>query len=273
MAGAVSGAGLVVLNLSANQSLTLSGSSTAQCPVVYVNSTSNACVRGSGSAVLDTPTLKVCGGCSFSAPAHCTSTGQTIPGPVPDPGASLVMPSTSGMTNRGNCSLGSGTWTVNPGYYPNGITVSGGTANFQPGVYVIGANGLTAQGGATLNGQGVTFVVLAGKVTLSGGSSANLTAMSGGALDGVLIAQPPSNTSDMTLSGGSAMVMTGTIWAPKAKATVSGSSSVAGTGPQMGDMLICDTCTLSGSGTIKIGGATPAGPTPAVSLPVAPCFD
>lgn len=267
----VSGNGLIVLSPSAQSALSLSGSSTVQCPDVRVNSTAAKAVTGSGSAVIDTPSLKTCGECSFSGSAHCTSAAATVRTPLADPGASLQLPSTAGMTDRGTLSISGGTRSVTPGYFSGGIAVSGGAnVTFKPGTYILGG-GLNVSS-SSITGQGVCFVVLGGRVNLSGGSSATLTPPTAGALAGVLIAQPPSNSGTLALSGSSGMSLSGAIWAPGAKADLSGSSKVGAAGPQFGDVVVVNTVSLSGSGSIKVGRSQQQ-PGPAVPLPTYPAFD
>jgi hypothetical protein len=232
--------------------LTLSGNAQIRCPIMYVNSSSNQAVRGSGSVVLDCHTLNVVGNASFNGGAHCTGTvNQGFPGPAMDPNAGTAVPAADTAHDLGKLTIKNVTATANPGYYSGGISTSSADVTFNPGIYVLGSD-LTVSNGS-VSGAGVCFVMLGGRVTFSGTGTASLTPPASGALAGIVIAQPASNTGALTLSGGSGISIQGTIWMPGSAATVSGSSSVAGSGPLMGDMLVCKRLTVSGSGLLIIG--------------------
>src|SRR5262245_18003502 len=249
--------GIMVLDSTAtNGPLQMSGSARMKTNIVYVNSSAANGANISGSAVLDTSELDVVGGAKLAGSWSCTGKVVGFPGPALDPFATLSIPAADTANNLGSVSVSGVTRTLSPGYYSGGISVSGGGhVIFNPGVYVVG-NGVTISSSSAV-GDGVTFVILGGKFTLSGGSTAALTPNMAGPLAGVLLAQPLTNTSNMTLSGGCGISMTGVIWAPVAKVTVSGSSTIAGQGPLMGDMLVAKRVTISGSGMIFVGGATP----------------
>lgn len=251
--GAEAMSGVMVLDTAATKgAMTLSGNATVKTPSVYVNSSSSDALKVSGSAVLDSPSVNVVGGSSLTSPSACTSTIKSTSGTALDPYASLILPAADTANNLGTLSISGGTRTVSPGYYSGGISVTGNAnVTFLPGVYVLG-NGLSVSNGS-ISGDGVCFVVLGGKVTFGGNSSATLTPTATGNLSGVVIAQPSSNKSDLTVSGGGTMNIRGSIWAPAAKATLSGNSSATTTGPFMGDMLIVNTLTLSGTSLLTIG--------------------
>jgi hypothetical protein len=108
-----------------------------------------------------------------------------------------------------------------------------------------------------------------GSLSISGSSAFTLTPTTSGALNGVVIAQPASNTHALSLSGGSSMNISGTIYAPGAALTLSGSGAVTGEGPQMGDLVVAKRVTLTGTGSIKIGHSQST----ALQLPSQPLFD
>jgi len=268
---ATSLSGIVVLDPSAQAALTLSGSSMVQCPAAYVCSSDKKSVTGSGSALIDTPSLCTFGGCSFSGSSRCTGTTTHTPAPYADPLAGLKIPTSAGVKDLGTIAVKGGSKTIQPGYYSGGISVSGGAkVTFAPGVYFVGGKGLSVSS-SSISGQGVCIVMLSGGVAFSGGTTATLTPPTTGAMAGVVIAQPVTNTSKMALSGGTGISIGGAIYAPGAHADLSGSSSVQGKGPQFGDSVVFQTLTLSGSGLIKIGGQTTQ--QWIAPLPVMPLFD
>jgi hypothetical protein len=133
-------------------------------------------------------------------------------------------------------------------FYPNaycGITISGGTATFNPGTYILVGGGLTILGGATVTGAGVTFfntgslskgysdyrgfTISSGNVRLSApiqGSDAGIP--------GILFFEDPripwlnvgkSQISQVT--GGANTTLTGALYLPTTKLIYSGGSSEA----------------------------------------------
>ena len=272
LAGGTSGSGLIVLDQNASAALSMTGNSTIEIPAraVYVNSSASNAVRTVGTATLQTPDLYVVGGTSFTGNSGCTGTVHRAVAPFADPLAGLINPNASGQTPLASPSIsGNVTITLSPGYYSQGITVTGSsTVTFSPGVYLIGGGGLRISSGA-VTGNGVVFVMLAGSLNIAGCSSLHLTAPTSGNLAGVVISQPASNTSGMSLAGGSQVDISGTIYAPGATLTLTGNSTLAGVGPQMGDLVIANRVAMTGTGAIKIG--RPA--SPAISLPSMPLFD
>ncbi len=272
LAGSTSGSGLVVLNQTASGALSMTGNSSVDIPAcaVYVNSSDSNAVRTVGNASLRTPDLYVVGGTSFAGQSGCTGTVHRAVAPYGDPMAGLSFPSSTGQTDLGSRSIsGNSTVTLAPGYYSRGITVTGSsTVTFAPGVYLIGGPGLRISSGA-VSGEGVVFVMLGGSLNIAGCSSLRLTAPTGGALAGVVMCQPASNTSTFSLVGGSEVDIGGTIYVPGATVSLTGNSTVVGVGPQMGDLIVANQVSLTGTGSIKIGKPT----MPAISLPSLPLFD
>jgi hypothetical protein len=163
------------------------------------------------------------------------------------------------MTDLGARVIDSGvTVTLQPGYYSGGISIAGSsTVNFAPGVYAIGGPGLNITSGAIV-GHGVSLIVVEGSYSIAGASSLTLSPPTGGLMQGIVVAQPPSNSTSMRLAGDSGTMISGTIYAPTASLTLVGTSSVNGTGPQMGDLVVANRLRLEGTAVIKIG--LPAAP-------------
>jgi prepilin-type N-terminal cleavage/methylation domain-containing protein len=174
-------------------------------------------------------------------------TGTCSCGPSPTPISSAVpvaaisQPTSPTPASVPTQSCNGANATCQPGYYPGSVTVSG-NVSFAPGNYLF-ANGVTVGGSGssvtfgtgqytfdvglnispkiTVTGDGV-FFYFAGttsSLTVSTGDIVNLTAAPSGPYFGVLVYQPPSNTSQMFLgSGGAVTVNTygGTVEAPNA---------------------------------------------------------
>lgn len=265
----LSGSGLIVLNPSSSASLKMVGNSTVTIPAraVYVNSSHREAVSTTGSATLDAPYLYVVGGAAFNGSSRCT--GQVIQSGLPyaDPLASFPFP-TGGDAPVQRTSSVKGSASLEPGYYVNGLSISSNAdVTLAPGVYVFGGSGLSMKG--RVIGEGVTLVILGGVMDLTAQADISLSPPTEGSTAGVVIAQPPSNTGQMKLSGGSSLFITGTIYAPKSTLLMVGNSSAEGSGPQMGDLVIADKVDMRGTSEIRIGrpGMRP------IVLPKMPLFD
>ncbi|GAC1404698.1 MAG: pilus assembly protein [Candidatus Velthaea sp.] len=110
------------------------------------------------------------------------------------------------------------TVTLTPGVYCGGTTFSASNVAMNPGVYVF-PGGLTSNA-STITGTGVTLVFPTGGVTTLNAGSFDITAPSSGNTAGVAFYQPPSNSSAITLNGGSgARNIQGAVYAPSADLT------------------------------------------------------
>jgi hypothetical protein len=264
--------GIMVLDTSMQGAISMSGSSRVEAPAVYVNSDSAKAVTGSGSACLAVTNMYMCGHCSFSGGAKCTGTMHTAVAPYVDPMSNVTIPTPGTATPLAAQQFSGGTRTIQPGYYAGGIKLNGGAnVTLAPGVYFIGGTGLSISS-SHISGAGVTLVMVGGSISMSGGATCNLSPTTTGGLAGVTIAQPSTNATAMSLSGGSGVTITGAIYVPGALVTLSGSSSVAGQGPMLGDAVVAKCVALSGSGTIKVGTAQ-TGSTWTAPLPSMPLFD
>src|SRR5205085_10676317 len=103
-------------------------------------------------------------------------------------------------------------------------------------------------------GNGVTIVMLQGALTFGAQANANLTPPGTGDMGLAVIVQPSTNTSTITVRGGSSMMIDGTLYAPAATVSLAGNSSATGTGPQMGDVVICNRLSIAGTAQVRIGG-------------------
>lgn len=265
--------GLVVLSQSASGALTMNGNSSVEIParVVYVNSTSETAVLTNGRAVLNTTAMYVVGKTHFNGQSHCT--GSVFHGAPPfyDPFRAMPMPSTSGMNSFDAIDIKSSDQTIvlQPGHYPQGLKITGNASvQFAPGVFVIGGPGLIITSGH-VTGAGVCLIILSGESRLTGASTLSLSPIDTGPTAGMVLIQPASNTNPVRLAGGGSFSIAGTIYAPGAEVNLVGNSTVEGVGPLMGDLVIGDTVSLSGTATIRIGRAGMQ----RVTMPSLPLFD
>jgi len=228
---------IFVLNPTASGALTLSGNASIKIPgAVVVDSSSSTALSASGNAQLTASIIDVAGGSKKTGNATF-SPAPTTGVSVPDPLASLASPSTIGLTNRGSESLsGNSTATIAPGIYSQ-ITVSGNASlTLGSGIYIIEGGGLTVTGNASVAGTGVIIYNAGsnfpnsggtfGGITLSGNGTFSLTAPTTGTYAGVLIFQSHEHTRALSFSGNALAGMTGTISAPAALLSMSGTSSL-----------------------------------------------
>jgi hypothetical protein len=245
--------GLVALTPTDSGAITASGNGTLEVSQIYVNSSSTSAVTASGNALFDTSSLHIVGGAKFSGNAACLGSVSTGSPAYADPFSSLSIPSGKGMPDLNKCSMSGGSKTINPGFYPGGISLSGKSdLTLLPGVYVIGG-GLSISGQAQMEGKGVTLVISTGGVSMSGTGDVELSPPESGSLAGMVLIQPAANTSGLSLSGGANFQMHGHLYAPKAVLTLSGNSVADGDGPQFGTSVVAASVTISGNGLIKIG--------------------
>lgn len=254
-ASASSNSGVVVLHQTAGGALTMSGQAKILVPAghIYVNSNASDAVKGSGITVIDTPILYTRGGIQNSGKAICFGQIVNVAATYEDPLSTLSLPNGSGMPNHGNKSISGGTVVLQPGRYGTISISSNPHVTFEPGVYVINGSGLSISGQPTIVGEGVTLIINSGSLSLSGQAKIIISPPEEGPLAGIVFAQPPSNTSTMSLSGDANFGVLGTIYAPGAHANISGQGTVEGDGPQMGDLMVIRSATISGQGLIKIG--------------------
>src|SRR5260370_31248079 len=154
----------------------------------------------------------------------------------PDPLAYLTAPTVPATCDYTSYSLNSGTATINPGTYCNGIT-AGGTAvvlYLNPGLYILKGGGLSIAGGANIisNAGGVTIDNTSGggynykAIALAGGSTTSLaapTTSSGGALEGILFFDRTGTASDKEMiTGGSAAKFTCALHFPNSQVAFTG---------------------------------------------------
>jgi Flp pilus assembly protein TadG len=261
----------------------ISGGSTLSAPGcgVFDNSSSSSSIEMSGGSTLNASSL---GGaatgwypCNLGISGGCDDSGDTINVPT----AGIVQgvstsctptlpaaPSYSSCATDPGGSYGTFTWgpaTASSTICYKALTVgaNGSTCTLKPGIYVITTGALHFESGAggysNQGGNGV-FFYLTGTASLVIDNGANVNLVSGGATesgggtapvvgayDGVVVFQDPSDTSAMTLSGGSSSYMNGAVIAPSAALTISGGSGVT----VMQGGISASSLTISGGGTVK----------------------
>ena len=212
----------------------------------------------SGNSKLTASTIGVFGGTSVSGSSSFGVTPTKDTTAPTDPLVNLPIPSATGMTTHAAVNLGgASSLTISPGIYPS-ISVSGsGKLTLQPGIYVITGGGFSVSGAGIVSGSGILIYNAGsnynggtgnsfGGFTASGSGTFNLAAPTTGAYAGIVVFQSRDNTHAMSLSGAAmAGLGGGTIYAPAATLSLSGSTQVGGSG-QSSSTLIVNELTLSG---------------------------
>ena len=249
-------AGVIALDPSRKDSVSLTGSAALSVPEggVQVNSSSSAAVDLTGNGAVTATELRVDGGVATSGKASVPADTVTGASPIPDPLAGVPPPSKGAdlgaISISGNQSLSKG-----PGYYSGGIKITGnGKLTLSPGIYVLGPPGLDISSGS-LNATGVMFYFTTGAgstygtLKLAGGSSISISPPTSGAYAGISFFQDRSSpyNAGFTLTGGSGINVSGTVYAPSVQMTLSGTSDAI-----IGNQLIADTFRLTGNSTITV---------------------
>ncbi len=137
--------------------------------------------------------------------------------------------------------------------YSGGLTIGSNndTVNLNPGIYVInggtvdfksGANGVSNTGG-----NGVFFYLTNGaSFVIDNGANVNLVAPASGTYSGTLVFQDPSDTSAMTIAGGSNVNVSGIIYAPTSNVALNNGSNTT-----INADFVAYTLTLSGGENLK----------------------
>jgi hypothetical protein len=176
-------------------------------------------------------------GNSETQPTH-TNSAQS------DPLASLTAPSQpAASTTASNTTPNNGA-TLQPGYYSSGINLNSNvTVNLAPGLYYMNGS-INVNSGAVLEctactgGAGVTLYFNNGSLQPNSGSTIELTAPSvagdttgtilpgGAGADNMLIWEPSSNSSGMTIDASSSSYFNGVIYLPNGTLTLNSGSGV-----------------------------------------------
>jgi len=251
---------------SASDALTLTGSGSISAKAIGI--VGGYSVTGSGSLTPNPPTTGIgpaadplalnpptipTGTCSSNCTISNTGSSNLVIGPgtynsISNTGSGTLTLTAGNYiingnltnTGSGNLVLGAGNYTISGNFK----TTGSGAVTIGTGLYIVeGALSLTGSG--SLTGSSVTFYTL-GADTITGSGNMNLTAPTSGTYNGVLIYQPSSDTSAMSITGSAGDSIKGILYAPAAPLTLTGS----GTLTVSLDILV-DTLSVTGSGSIK----------------------
>lgn len=238
------------LNLHGNPELVLTGGGG-----VHVNSLSSTAVDVGGTkAFIRAERVDVTG--NVTARSRPRISGQLNVGvaPIVDPLLTLPEPLWLSMPNRGTVSSGSTNLTLQPGYYPGGITLTqSARVVMSPGVYALDGVGLRVNNSARLTGNGVMLYILdttpangtLSCLVLQSTGTLQLTAPTSGVYAGVGLFQSRTNTNTATLKA-DASLLGGTYYFPSNHVDLSANSGV------FGSRMIVKTMAMGGSGAVTI---------------------
>jgi hypothetical protein len=142
------------------------------------------------------------------------------------------------------------------------VGANGSSDTLNPGTYVITSGNLHFESGSgghsNLGGNGV-FFYLTGTATLLIDNGANVNLVAGGASEsgggtaptvgaynGIVIYQATSDTTAMSIQGGSSAYMNGAVYAPGASLTLGN-----GSGFTLKGGIVANTLTMNGGGTLN----------------------
>lgn len=209
-----------VLDPSAAGAMTLQGSfnvDAGHCNVVVDSNSSDALQFTGAGGTLVANAISVVGG-------DGGQTGDSNPAPVT--GAAPVSDPFKGKyTTNPTCTYTSSATSVKTGdtaatvggvvCFTNAVTLN--SATLASGVYVF-ENGVTLSGAITSGAGGTTFDIASGGLNVTTGTTLALVAPTSGAFNGIVLMEPPSNSSELIFQKGNASgSMTGIIYAPSAE--------------------------------------------------------
>jgi hypothetical protein len=243
---------ILALNKTAGGAVQIQGNSAVKltnCDVM-ANSVANDAVNVWGSASLETDCVASAGGVTSHGGLKlmgCNSPFTQAPR-ARDPFAGLAVPAHGPNRNIPNGN-GKSTTNLSPGYYNNGMDLSG-SVSLAPGTYFVTGGDFRVNANANVSGSGVTIFLAAGsQVTMNGNASVTMSAPLSGTYSGILFYGDPNATSGSNIFNGDATSsMTGDIYFPTQAVSYQGNFS----GTNGCTQVIADTVQWTGSTTISV---------------------
>lgn len=252
---AYSNGGILLLDPNGQGALNDQGNGlTATGAPILVNSNNAQAVVLTGNAAVSAPQIKIAGNSSSSGNATMQGTVTTGVSPTPDPLAKLPVPVPSTLTTQSTSALSysGGSYTLQPGVYDGGITLSStASVTLQPGVYYLNGGGLNISGQASISGNGVMIynnpLSSTDAINISGTGTISLSAPTSGPYMGLTLFQNRSSSVALSLSGGGNISMSGTFYAAGARLNITGNGNTT-----VGSQYITADLTTTGNGTISV---------------------
>jgi Flp pilus assembly protein TadG len=149
---------IYAMESSGSGTFSASGSSqfSSKC-AIFVRSNNSGAMQVGNAAGVAAPSVWVVGGLNGAVNQSCPPSGvaqiNTGAAPFDDPFKNLPSPPSGGACDFTDF-VASGTVTLTPGVYCNGIRFNGGQATLTPGLYVIRGGGISSVGGAPSTAPG-----------------------------------------------------------------------------------------------------------------------
>jgi Flp pilus assembly protein TadG len=262
MVGGGTGAGLICLNETDDSTFRLSGTVTLSVTsvvdgegAIQVNSDSTKSLKTDGGPTLLADAINVYASSVSDAPDFDGAVNTSQPR-IQDPLGDLPPPADRTLSpTAGESAITGGEHYLEPGFYPDGISMTGGTVNLAPGVYVVDGVGLKVTGGNLL-GDGIMIYVIdspgqpVGDITLTGNGTIDITPtpLDSGPYGGIVLWQSADNTNTANIVGTDNFAgFDGTVYIPSATLDVEGTSDSFGF-----SQLIVDSIWVHGTGTMNI---------------------
>ncbi len=220
---------------------------------IHVNSSNSVdALSGNSNGTIIADSICVVGG--YDPDPTYSPMPETGCAPIPDPLASLAAP-TIGACTVTDYALSSGSDTLNPGVYCNGMAVNtNGTLTLNPGTYIVKDGAFDVGGGASIVGDGVTIYLTGtgAQLDFSGGGLLDLSAPTTGAFSGILIYADRNMDPSVvhSLKGGTGSIYQGVVYMPSTGLLFAGAAT--GTSTSSWASYIARTFTSSGSGELVV---------------------
>lgn len=244
---------ILALDPSGAQSLRFTGSTDvtlAGCDLMSNSINTNAlAVTGAGRVI--TSCANSVGGMNITSQltlVDCLEPRTNLP-PALDPLAGLTPPVGSGCRNIPGGG-GSGTRTISPGRYCNGMQING-DVHFEPGVYIVDGGAFRLNGGARITGDNVTiYLTNNATVQMNGNADISLSAPETGDYAGVLFWGDRNNAPGTTalFNGTASSGLKGALYFPSQEVDIRGNFS----GSDGCMRIIAYRIELSGNSTLDI---------------------
>lgn len=222
--------------------ITLSGGAkvvNSSCQVMANSTSATSLVMASGTSIAGA--VGLVGGASLSGSATIGGPLQAHGKATSDPYASVVLP-TPGTCLSGIPTQYSGTNTINPGHYCNGIKFANNAIiTFNPGVYFVDSNfsagnndvlkatGTSGIGGVTIILNSFSQALSSSNFSIGNNASWSISAPTSGATAGMAFVAQPSLTGSFQLNNNTQMTVVGVMYMPKINITFQGTSNTTST--------------------------------------------